>query len=146
MTTIETTDPTAEALLDELRGTRDALSVRRVFGDPHTIDGVTIVPVARVAGGAGGGGGEGTGPGVEGGHGFGTGFGLSARGLGVYEIRDGDLTWRPAIDADRLIRGGVIIASISIACATLTRLRHHSRTLGVFDSDRRRRGWRRRSR
>lgn len=38
---------------------------------------------------------------------------------GVYEIRDGHLTWRPAIDADRLARGGQILAAIAIASAAL---------------------------
>jgi len=87
----ETIDITEHSILDDLKGTRDALSVRRVFGDPITIDGVTIIPVARVSGGGGGGGGEGTGPGNEGGHGFGTGFGLGAQAVGVYEIRNGEL-------------------------------------------------------
>lgn len=37
---------------------RDVLTVRRVFGEPVTQDGVTVIPVARVSGGAGGGNGE----------------------------------------------------------------------------------------
>ena len=36
----------------------DALTVRRVFGDPIEKDGVTVIPAARVHGGAGGGTGE----------------------------------------------------------------------------------------
>jgi len=83
MTTETATDLTELAVLDDLRGVRDTLSVRRVFGDPHTIDGITIIPVARIAGGGGGGGidadnGEG--------HGFGTGFGLGARPVGLSAI------------------------------------------------------------
>ena len=35
---------------------RDAMSVKRVFGEPYEQDGVTIIPVAWVAGGGGGGG------------------------------------------------------------------------------------------
>ena len=38
---------------------RDVMSVRRVFGDPYEKNGVTLIPAARVQGGAGGGGGEG---------------------------------------------------------------------------------------
>ena len=30
---------------------RDALGVKRVFGEPYDKDGVTIIPVARVQGG-----------------------------------------------------------------------------------------------
>ena len=60
---------------------KDALTVRRVFGDPYEKNGVTVIPAARVQGGAGGG--DGTGP--EGG-GKGSGFGLSARPAGAYVI------------------------------------------------------------
>ena len=37
---------------------RDAMNARRVFGEPIDRDGVTIVPVMRLLGGAVGGGGE----------------------------------------------------------------------------------------
>ena len=122
MTTTHPPD-TEMAVLDDLRRTRDVLSVRRVFGDPYTVDGATIIPVARVAGGGGGGGGEGTGPDESGGHGFGTGFGLGARPVGVYRISDGDVTWKPAIDVDRLARGTQVLAGIVTVCATLVVLR-----------------------
>ncbi len=113
------TDPTELAVFDDLRGVRDTLSVRRVFGDPYTIDGTTIVPVARIAGGGGGGGGGGTDADSGEGHGFGTGFGLRARPIGVYEIRSGQLTWRPTIDVDRLVRGGQLLAGIAMLCGTV---------------------------
>jgi len=38
---------------------RDAITVKRVFGEPYEKNGVTVIPAARVQGGAGGGGGEG---------------------------------------------------------------------------------------
>ena len=38
---------------------RDAMTVKRVFGDSYEKDGVTIIPVANVMGGAGAGGGTG---------------------------------------------------------------------------------------
>lgn len=123
MTTTDTTEHAEIAVLDDIRGTRDALSVGRVFGDPFTVDGVTIIPVARVAGGGGGGGGEGTGPDDQGGHGFGSGFGLGARPVGVYKIRDGQLTWKPTIDVDRIARGTQVLAGIATVCVTLVRLR-----------------------
>ena len=37
---------------------RDAMNARRVFGDPIDRDGVTVIPVMRLLGGAGAGGGE----------------------------------------------------------------------------------------
>lgn len=119
MTTTEGSDTSEYAVLNDIRATRDTISVRRVFGNAYTVDGVTVIPVARVAGGGGGGGGEGTGPNDEGGHGFGTGFGLTARPVGIYEIRDGHVTWKPTIDADRLARGGQILAGIVAVCLTV---------------------------
>jgi len=41
---------------------------------------------------------------------MGTGFGMSARPLGVFLIKDGDVVWRPAIDVNRAILGGQIVA------------------------------------
>ncbi len=111
MTITQTTDAEI-AVLRDLKGTRDAISVRRVFGDPYTVDGVTIIPVARVAGGGGGGGGEGTGPEEQQGRGFGTGFGIGAHPVGVYEIRGGVLKWKPSVDVDRLARGGLVLTGL----------------------------------
>lgn len=77
-----------------LSGVRDAISVKRVFGEPYERDGVTIIPVAAVGGGGGGGGDtEGNG---------GSGFGVGARPVGAYVIRDGDVKWQPAVDVARM--------------------------------------------
>ena len=64
-----------------VKGHRDAISVKRVFGEPYERNGVAIIPVARVFGG--GGGGAGGSPGGEG-EGSGTGFGLAGRPAGAY--------------------------------------------------------------
>jgi uncharacterized spore protein YtfJ len=87
-----------------LAAANDALSVRRVFGDPIQVDGVTVVPAARISGGGGG-------KGAEDG---GAGFGLNARPAGVYVIRDGDARWRPAVDVNRIVLGGQLIALAAI--------------------------------
>ena len=105
-------------VLESLRGSRDAMTIQRVFGDPIELDGVTVIPVARVAGGAGGGGG-GTEEGDDPGSGFGGGFGMDARGIGVYEVRDGSVIWKPAVDVTRLARGGQVLAAIGFVCASL---------------------------
>jgi uncharacterized spore protein YtfJ len=112
-------DPTA-AVLDEIRGTRDALTVGRVYGDAYEVDGVTLIPVARVAGGGGGGGEDESKSGS--GKGFGSGFGMNARAIGVYEVRDGNVTWKPAVDATRLAKGGQVLAGIIAVCVTLVLL------------------------
>ena len=107
-----------EAVFENIRGIRDALSVRRVFGDPYEADGCMVIPVAKVVGGAGGGGGEGNKQG-ETGQGFGTGFGLQARPVGVYQVRGGDVVWKPAIDVTRLAKGGQVLAALIAVCITL---------------------------
>jgi uncharacterized spore protein YtfJ len=77
-----------------LKGARDSISVGRVFGEPIEHDGVVVVPVAKVAGGGGGGG--------DNDNNGGGGFGLGARPVGVYVIKDGQVSWRPAIDPLRV--------------------------------------------
>jgi uncharacterized spore protein YtfJ len=90
---------------------RDAMTVKRVFGDPLEKDGVTVLPAAKVQGGAGGGGGEG--PEGEG-KGFGSGFGINARPAGVFVIRGDEVTWKPAIDVNRVILGGQILGVVAL--------------------------------
>lgn len=120
MTETMTTPPAS--VLDEVRGTRDSLNVGRVFGDAYELDGMTVIPVGRVAGGGGGGGGEDSS--TDGGEqGFGTGFGLTARGIGVYQVRDGEITWKPAVDSTQLAKGGQVLAAIIAICVTLVLLR-----------------------
>jgi uncharacterized spore protein YtfJ len=90
---------------------RDAMTVKRVFGEPYEKNGVTVIPAARVQGGGGGGGGEGP----EGqGRGSGSGFGLSARPVGAYLIRGDEVTWRPAVDLNRIVLGGQIVAIVAL--------------------------------
>jgi uncharacterized spore protein YtfJ len=86
---------------------REALTVRRVFGEPYEVDGVMVIPVARIQGGAGGG--DGQNPDRQG-SGSGAGFGVSARPVGAYLVRGGELTWRPAVDVNRVVLGAQIVA------------------------------------
>jgi uncharacterized spore protein YtfJ len=91
--------------VDELlSGARDAISVRRVFGDPIEHDGVMVVPVAKVGGGGGGG--------SDTEHNGGGGFGLGARPVGVYVIKDGQVSWRPAIDPVRI--AFIVVAALAL--------------------------------
>jgi len=86
---------------------RDTITVRRVYGEPFERDGVTVIPAARVQGGGGGGTGEQ--PGGQG-TGSGGGFGVIARPVGVFVIRGGEVTWRPAIDVTRIVVGAQLVA------------------------------------
>jgi uncharacterized spore protein YtfJ len=78
-----------------LAGARDAINVKRVFGDPIEADGVTVIPAAKVGGGGGGGGDE-----ADNGGG---GFGLGAKPVGAYVIKGDDVKWVPALDVNRFI-------------------------------------------
>jgi uncharacterized spore protein YtfJ len=91
--------------LDELLGTaREALSVRRVFGDPYERDGVTVIPAASVRGAGGGGGGKDE----RGQEGDGGGFVLTARPAGAYVLKNGEVTWEPAVDVNRIVTVAVL--------------------------------------
>jgi uncharacterized spore protein YtfJ len=90
---------------------RDALTVKRVFGEPYDKDGVTVIPAARVQGGAGGGSGED--PQGQG-KGSGSGFGMTARPVGAFVLRDGELFWRPAVDVNRIVLGGQLVAIVAL--------------------------------
>jgi uncharacterized spore protein YtfJ len=86
---------------------RDAMTVKRVYGDPIERDGTTVIPAASVAGGGGGGGGVD----AEGQTGGGTGFGLRARPVGAFVIRDGDVRWEPVEDP----LGKLIVIAAAVA-------------------------------
>jgi uncharacterized spore protein YtfJ len=98
---------------DVIAQARDALTVKRVFGEPYERDGMTIIPAARIGGGAGAGGGEGS-QADGSGSGSGAGFGLSARPVGAFVVRDGELTWQPAIDVTRVVLGGQLVAIVAL--------------------------------
>jgi uncharacterized spore protein YtfJ len=95
---------------DVFERVRDSIGAGRVFGEPIERDGVTVIPAAGWIGGAGGG----TGGGGEEAEGAGMGFGGMAWPAGAFEIRDGRVTWRPAIDVIRLLMVVVPIAVASI--------------------------------
>jgi uncharacterized spore protein YtfJ len=101
--------------IDELvKGHRDAITVKKVFGEPLQKNGVTVIPAAKVMGGGGGG----TGQSPDGpGQGSGTGFGIAAKPAGVYVIRGDEVKWQPAVDANRVIGGAFLLAALAIIFA-----------------------------
>ena len=113
---------------------REALTVRRVFGEAYEADGATVIPVARVLGGAGMGYGSGMGrdpraetdgPNAEGTGGGGA-FGVCAQPAGVFVIRDGEVTWKPALDLNMAILGGQLlggVVAVALACTARVRAR-----------------------
>jgi uncharacterized spore protein YtfJ len=88
-----------------LSGVRDSITVRRVYGDPIEQDGVVVIPAASVGGGGGGGG--------DNDENGGGGFGLRARPVGAYVIKDGEVSWKPAIDVGRMLLGWQVVAGIA---------------------------------
>jgi uncharacterized spore protein YtfJ len=101
---------------------REAIASQRVFGDPIERDGVMIIPVASVQGGGGGGGGGGEGP-DGGGSGSGGGFGMHARPVGVYVVKNGQVHWEPALDLGRVIAGAQALAAVALLLFRTSRRR-----------------------
>jgi uncharacterized spore protein YtfJ len=103
------------AALQDIRETIDK-AAGKVFGEPIQRENMTVLPVAAVA--TGGGGGGGTRPargekdaGEEAGEGGG--FGLMAKPAGAFVIKDGTVSWNPALDLNRVILGGQIVAIVA---------------------------------
>jgi uncharacterized spore protein YtfJ len=88
---------------------RDAMTVKRVFGEPIEREGVTVIPVANVMGGFGGGRGD---PRSEGNGGSGGGFGVRATPAGVYVIEHGRVRWEPALNLNAVILGGQLVGIV----------------------------------
>ena len=84
-----------------LVGAQDALTVRRVFGEAITMGETTLLPAAVIGGGGGGGA-----NGAQGG----AGFGMQGRPSGVFVIRNGEVSWKPAVDVNRIVMGGQLVA------------------------------------
>ena len=101
-------------VMETIREVIDNASADRVFGTPVSQDGVTLLPVAKVGGGGGGGGG--TGPAAEGQEngGAGGGLGVSAKPVGVFVIKDGRVGWRPAVDINKVVLGGQVVAIVAL--------------------------------
>jgi uncharacterized spore protein YtfJ len=88
-----------------LSGAREAMSARRVYSEPIEQEGVLVIPAAAVMGGGGGGGdNEDNGGG---------GFGVRVRPVGAYVVKDGEVSWKPALDVARLTLGWQIVAGIA---------------------------------
>ena len=91
-----------------ISGARDAVSVKRVYGDPYEKNGLTVIPAATVRGGGGG-------------------FGLIARPSGAWIVENGRATWKPAIDVNRIILGAQVIALTAILVRGRVLLAHSHR-------------------
>lgn len=102
-------DPT-----DVIAHAQDSLTVRRAFGEPIISDGVTVIPAARIAGGGGAGRGPGAADERRPDGGSGGGYGLGVVPAGALVVRDGTVRWRPAVDVNRVIAGGQLVAIVAL--------------------------------
>lgn len=98
-------------VLEAIGQARDAMTVRRVYGEPYQEGGVTIIPAAHVMGGGGGGSGQ-SGESGPAGSGQGMGFGMRARPAGAWIIKDGDARWKPAVDVNRIVLTSQLVAIV----------------------------------
>jgi len=81
-----------------------------------------------VAGGGGGGTGKQEG-GDKPGEGSGGGFGVGVTPTGVFVIKEGKVRWQPAVDVNRVILGGQVVAIVALlTIRTIARLRAHRRS------------------
>jgi uncharacterized spore protein YtfJ len=93
-----------------LERARDLVTVRATVGEPVTHDGMVVLPVTKIRGGGGGGTGQ-EAPGKEG---KGGGFGVTSTPIGAFVIKDGSVTWRPAVDVNKIILGGQVVAVVAL--------------------------------
>lgn len=105
-------------LTEVLEEAKQTIGSKGVFGVPYEKNGVTVIPAARIMGGAGGGegkaartSGDGT-PGDEADAmptGSGGGFGVSGHPSGAFVIKGDQVSWVPAVDVNRLMFGFQVV-------------------------------------
>ncbi len=112
-------------IVEALEAVTDAVTVKRVFGEPYEREGLTLIPAARVSGG--GGGGQGHDP--KGQDGEGGGFGVMGRPAGAYVIKGSQVSWRPAVDPNRVVvMAGLVIIAYLFSRPRLVRARASARS------------------
>jgi hypothetical protein len=111
------TDNQLSSVLDKLGAVKDTMTVSRSSaratrptGSPSSLSGSpsSLSPPCEAVAAVGAEkepqpGGEGTGIGA------GLGFGVIVRPLGVYVVKDGEVSWQPAMDVMRVILGGQLL-------------------------------------
>ena len=85
-----------------------------MFGEPYERDGVVVIPTATVAGGGGGGSGEGDNAGAASRsvRAAAVASAAMAKPAGVYVISGDTVQWQPAVDVNRIILGGQVVAVV----------------------------------
>ena len=104
------------ALRELVGGMSESSNVKRVFGDPIEKDGMMIVPVASVRTMFGGGEGPGAPATADrpGPISWGGGGAATASPVGVYVLKDGGVTWVPAVDQNKVIWLAMLTGIVSL--------------------------------
>ena len=92
-------------ILDQVK---EVVGGAHVFGEPFEKNGTTLIPAFSLLGG--GGGGQDAGPDAA----AGGGAGMRARPVGAFVIKDGDVSWLPAVDVTRVILGAQIVMVVAL--------------------------------
>jgi len=88
----------------------NTFAAKQVYSEPCNVDGITVITAAAVGGGAGM---RQTGNEQEGSRG---GMGGSARPVGAFIIRNGQVSWKPALNLERTILTlGLIIGGLTVS-------------------------------
>jgi uncharacterized spore protein YtfJ len=96
---------------DAVNEARSVMKASEVFGTPFEKNGVTLIPAAKIMGGAGGGGDQ---------HqpqAGGLGFGVMSQPAGAFVIKGNEVTWQPALDLNRAILMGQVVAIVALLTA-----------------------------
>ena len=98
-------------VMDVINEAKSAIRASEVFGAPYEKNGITIIPAARISGGAGGGGDQ------QQPQAGGMGFGVSSRPVGAFVIKGDEVRWQPALDLNRVILMGQVVAIVALLTA-----------------------------
>lgn len=95
-------------VMDIVSEAKSVMRANEVFGTPYEKNGLTIIPAAKISGGAGGGGDQ---------HepqAGGAGFGVVSAPAGAFVIKGDDVRWQPAVDVNRAILMGQVVAIVAL--------------------------------
>jgi uncharacterized spore protein YtfJ len=87
----------------------DRLTKYQVLGAPYERDGVTVIPVMHVRAGGGIGGRRKPADGDRDG-----GLGMVCRPAGAWVIKDGNVSWQPALNLNHVILGGQTVGIVAL--------------------------------
>jgi len=102
---------------DALPQFSSAFAAKRVYSEPYTVDGTTVITAAAISGGAG----MRQSASSDDAAGKRAGMGGAARPVGAYVLREGRVMWKPAIDVERVLARGLLIGAVIVAGALLLR-------------------------